>query len=181
MATYLSLFRGINVGGNHIVRMSDLKDLHEALGFTSVITYIQSGNVVFRSDNADVAQLARQIGESFAQKCGFRVDVVVRTAAELAEIVEYNPWSGQSEKEPKRLVVHFLVTPPESAALNNLQQRYTGPEELFLRGQDLYVYYPMGMGQSKLSSSILEKSLKTSGTARNWLTVLYLQELMQNP
>src|SRR6266700_1997175 len=86
MTACVSLFRGINVGGHHKIRMDELKDLHESLGLKDVLTYIQSGNVVFISDDADVAQLPRQIEDGFAQKFGFQVKVMVRTSAELRDI-----------------------------------------------------------------------------------------------
>jgi uncharacterized protein (DUF1697 family) len=179
MPTFVSVFRGINVGGNRIVRMNELKELHEALGLQDVVTYIQSGNVVFTSDDTDPAQLARQIEEGFAQKFGFHSQVMVRASAELEEIIANNPFQNQPEKEPKWIAVLFLTTRPESTALENLQKTYTGPEELYLIGQELYVYYPDGVGRSKLTLTLIEKKLKTVGTGRNWNTVLRLKEMMQ--
>ena len=178
MTAYVSLFRGINVGGNRIVPMSELKSLHQALGFKDVITYIQSGNVVFSSDATNSAQLAGQIEESFAQKFGFQSQVMVRTSAELQEIIASNPFQNQPEKEPKRIAVLFLTTRPESSALEDLKKTYSGPEEIYLIGQELFVYYPDGIGRSKLTLPLIEKKLKTVGTGRNWNTVLQLQKMM---
>ena len=179
MTTCVSLFRGINVGGNHIVPMSELKSLHQTLGLQDVVTYIQSGNVVFSSGAADPAQLARLIKESFAQKFGFHSQVMVRTSAELEEIIANNPFQNQPEKEPKRVAVLFLATRPESTTLEDLQRTYSGPEEIYLIGQELFVYYSDGMGRSKLTLLLIEKKLKTIGTGRNWNTVLRLQKMMQ--
>lgn len=181
MSTFVSLFRGINVGGNRKVRMDELKALHESLGLKDVVSYIQSGNVVFTSDdaNADTAQLARQIEESFAQQFGFRSQVMVRTSDELGEIVENNPFQGQPEKEPKWILALFLAHRPEPAALEELKHSYAGPEELHLIGQELYIYYTEGVGRSKLTLPLIEKKLKTIGTGRNWNTVLKLRELAQ--
>ena len=179
MPTFVSVFRGINVGGNRIVPMSELKSLHEALGLRDVVTYIQSGNVVFTSDDTDPAQLARQIEEGSAQKFGFHSQVMVRTSAELEEIIANNPFQNQPEKEPKWIAVLFLTTRPESTALEDLQKTYTGPEEIYLIGQELYVYYPDGVGRSKLTLTLIEKKLKTVGTGRNWNTILQLQKMMQ--
>jgi uncharacterized protein (DUF1697 family) len=179
MTTFVSLFRGINVGGNHPIRMGELKDLHESLGLRDVVTYIQSGNVVFTSDDADLAQLPRQIEDGFAQKFGFHVNVMVRTSAELRDIIENNPFQDQPMKEAKWVVVMFLATRPESTALEDLQKTYVGPEEFYLVGQELYIYYPNGIGRSKLSNALTEKKLKTMGTGRNWNTILQLQKLVQ--
>ena len=147
LTTCVALFRGINVGGNRIVSMSELKSLHESLGFKNVVTYIQSGNVVFTSDETDAAQIASQIEEAFAQKFGFRSQVIVRTLAELEEAIANNPFQGQPEKETNRILVVFMATRPESSALEALKQSYNGPEEMYLIGQELFVYYPDGMGR----------------------------------
>ena len=179
MTTCVSLFRGINVGGNRIVPMNELKSLHEALGFRDVITYIQSGNVVFTSDETDPARLAQQIEESFAQKFGFRSQVMVRTSAELEEIIASNPFQKQPQKESKWVLVLFLATHPESTALEDLKKSYSGPEEMYLTDQELFVYYSGGVGRSKLTLPLIEKKLKTVGTGRNWNTVLRLREMMQ--
>lgn len=179
MTACVSLFRGINVGGNRIVPMKELKSLHETLGFRDVVTYIQSGNVVFTSDETDPSQLASQIEESFAQKFGFRSQVIVRTAAELEETIANNPFQNAPEKEPNRILVLFLAIRAESSTLEELKKSYNGPEEMYLIGQELFIYYPDGMGRSKLTLLLIEKKLKTAGTGRNWNTVLKLREMMQ--
>lgn len=179
MPTCVSLFRGINVGGNRIVPMKELKSLHEALGFRDVVTYIQSGNVVFTSDETNPAQLASQIEESFAQKFGFRSQVIVRTSTELEETIANNPFQTSPEKEPNRILVLFLATRAESSTLEDLKKSYNGPEEMYLIGQELFIYYPDGMGRSKLTLPLIEKKLKAAGTGRNWNTVLKLKEMMQ--
>ena len=179
MTACVSLFRGINVGGNRIVSMNELKSLHEALGFKDVVTYIQSGNVVFSSDETDPVQLAQLIEENFARKFGFRAQVIVRTSAELEETITNNPFQNSPEKEPKWVLVLFLATRPESTALQDLQKTYNGPEEIYLIGQELFVYYTGGVGRSKLTLPLIEKKLKTAGTGRNWNTVLRLKEMMQ--
>jgi uncharacterized protein (DUF1697 family) len=175
----VALFRGINVGGNRIVPMSELKSLHEALGFRDVVTYIQSGNVVFTSNETDSTQLASQIEEAFAQKFGFRSQVIVRTLAELEETIANNPFLNSPGKETKWVLVLFLATRPESSALEDLKKSYSGPEEMHLIGQELFVYYTDGVGRSKLTLPLIEKKLKTTGTGRNWNTVLRLKEMMQ--
>ncbi|HEX6481132.1 MAG TPA: DUF1697 domain-containing protein [Ktedonobacteraceae bacterium] len=178
MTTFISLFRGINVGGHQAIRMNELKELHESQGLKDVVTYIQSGNVVFTGDDADPAQLTRQIEDTFAQKFGFHVDVIVRTSAQLEDTIANNPFQNQPMKESKWVVVLFLAARPESTALEDLKKTYTGPEELYLIGQELYIYYPNGIGRSKLTLTLIEKKLKTSGTGRNWNTILQLQKMI---
>ena len=179
MTAFVSLFRGINVGGHHKIRMDELKDLHEALGFKDVIPYIQSGNVVFTSDDADVARLRGHIEHGFEKRFGFHVEVFVRSLAELREIIEKNPFQSQPGKESKWVVVLFLAACPDESAQEDLLKTYVGPEELFIIGKEAYIYYPNGIGRSKLSQSLMEKKLKTVGTARNWNTILQLQKLLQ--
>jgi uncharacterized protein (DUF1697 family) len=177
--TYVALFRGINVGGRQIVRMADLKELHQAPGFQKVVTSIQSGNVVFTSDDADAAALSKRIEEAFAQRFGFRSSVMVRTVGQLDEIIKNNPFRDQPEKEPKWVLVLFLANYPASTAEEDLRRAYSGPEEFHLIGQEMFIYYPEGMGRSKLTTALLEKKLQTAGTGRNWNTTLKLRELMK--
>lgn len=179
MTAFISLFRGINVGGNHKVKMVDLKDLHEALGLKDVLPYIQSGNVVFKSDATDTALLQKQIEDSFETIFGFHAGVIIRTSDELSEIIEKNPFQGQPGQESKWLAVMFLAAHPDIAAQEALLKTYDGPEEIFFIGKEVYIYYTNGIGRSKLSHSFIEKKLKTGGTARNWNTILKLQELIQ--
>ena len=179
MTRFVSLFRGINVGGNKSVRMDALKELHESLGLQRVETYIQSGNVVFTSEDAIPVQLSRQIEEAFEHKFGFLSKVMVRSADEFNMTIENNPFKDQPMKETKWVVVMFLAREPISTALEDIQKTYSGPEELHLTGQEVYIYYPQGIGRSKLTNTLLEKKLKTMGTARNWNTVLRLQKMME--
>jgi uncharacterized protein (DUF1697 family) len=177
MTSYVSLFRGINVGGRRIVPMSDLKDLHESLGLANVATYIQSGNVVFTSDEPDASLLSGLIEDGFAAKFGFRSDVVVRSAADLETIVATNPFGDQPGKESRWVVVMFLAAHPTSGGEQELRRAYTGPEEFHVVGREMYIYYPTGMGQSKLTGALIEKKLETVGTVRNWNTVLKVRSL----
>jgi len=179
MTAFVSLFRGINVGGYHKIRMDELKGVHEALGFKDVVSFVQSGNVVFTSDDADVARVQRQIEDGFEKTFGFHVEVIVRTSAELREIMEKNPFQSQPGRESKWVVVLFLAARPDATAQEDLLKTYAGPEELFITGKEMYIYYPIGIGRSKLSLSLIEKKLKTVGTARNWNTILQLQKLLQ--
>jgi uncharacterized protein (DUF1697 family) len=179
MTAFVSLFRGINVGGLHKISKDELKDLHESLGLKDVLPYIQSGNVVFTSDESEPERLRRQIEEGFEKKFGSHVEVLVRTSAELQDIIEKNPFQGQQSKESKWVVVLFLAARPDDTAWEDLLKTYVGPEELFLIGREAYIYYTNGIGRSKLSLSFIEKKLKTVGTARNWNTILQLQKLTQ--
>jgi uncharacterized protein (DUF1697 family) len=108
------------------------------------------------------------------------VEVIVRTSAELREIIDSNPFQNQQNKESKWVVVMFLAALPDETAQEDLLKTYVGPEELFIIGEEVYIYYTQGIGRSKLSHSLIEKKLKTVGTARNWNTILQLQKLIQH-
>ena len=178
MPTFISLFRGINVGGHHKIKMTELKKLYEALGLKDVRTYIQSGNVVFTSDAPDITQVQQQLEESVAQTFGFHVEIITRTADELQDIIAKNPFQGQQNKESPRILVMFLATIPDNTAQENLLKTYGGPEEIIFSGKEVFLYYTDGIGRSKLSNNFLEKKLKTAGTARNWNTILQLQTMV---
>ena len=177
MASYVSLFRAINVGGNNQVKMAALKAIHEALGFSNVTTYLQTGNVVFEYDEADPTQLAGQISNAFEQQFGFHSEVMVRSAAQIKLLFNHNPFLQQPEKEAKWIVVMFLAGCPESQVWQAFLESYAGPEELFSSDQELYIYYTNGIGRSKLSNALIEKKLKVLGTGRNWNTVTKLLEM----
>ncbi len=177
MTIYISLFRGINVGGNHPVKMTELKALHELLGLRNVVTYIQSGNVIFTSDTIDTLQLERDIEKAFSDKFGFHSHTVVRSLSDIQSIIANTPFQHSHDKESKWIAVLFLVTSAAVNALEEIRKVYNGPEEIVILGKEAYIYYPEGMGRSKLTPALLEKKLGTSSTARNWNTVLKLQEL----
>ncbi len=176
MTAYVSLFRAINVGGRNAVKMSILKEMHEALGFKNVSTYLQTGNVIFESDSSDAAELARQIGEEFEKKFGFYTEVMVRSAAELKEMFNQNPFRDNPEKETKWILVMFFSAGPDNEAKQALLSTFIGPEEIVIVGQEAYIYFPIGIGTSKLSTAFIEKKLKVAGTGRNWNTVTKLLE-----
>src|SRR2546426_5334763 len=120
MTGFVSLLRGINVGGNRKIRMDDLKALYESLGLQDAIPYLQTGNVVFRSDEADVARLRSHIENGIEKQFGFHVEVIVRTSAEIREIIETNPFRDQESKESKWVVVLFLAARPDDSAQEDL-------------------------------------------------------------
>ncbi len=173
----VSLLRGINVGGHRKVRMDELKDLYQSLGLKDVTSYLQSGNVLFKSEETDLAAVAGQIEDGLARRFGFHADILIRSATELASIVARNPFQKQLDRDSKWLVVMFLAAAVTDQAQDDLLRAYGGPEELYVDGREVYIYYPSGIGRSQLSHSFLERKLKTVGTARNWNTVLQLLNL----
>lgn len=170
MPVFIALIRGINVGGHKKIRMADLKVSCEALGLRNVRTLLQSGNVVFESDEKDRARLAAQI----VGVLGVEAKVILRTGAELRKVVDANPMVAEAERAPSRFIVVFLAEKPPAAAMKALRDAYEGPEKMQLHGAELYIEYGSGMGQSKLTNVLIERKLGVAGTARNWNTVTKL-------
>jgi uncharacterized protein (DUF1697 family) len=179
MPVFISLIRGINVGGPTTIKMDALRTLCESLGLRGARTYLQSGNVVFQSKEADPARLARRFQDGIEKTFGLRVEVMLRTTAELRDVIARNPFSSRTGINPSRLLVMFLAREPEQEAVKSFLKLITGPEELRISGKEAYLYYPDGIGHSKLTFTLIEKKLATSGTTRNWNTVTKLLELAE--
>jgi uncharacterized protein (DUF1697 family) len=174
MTVYIALFRGINVGGNKLVKMETLRNALETAGLTDVKTYIQSGNVVFKS-NQTAARIEKMIADLFPKTFGFESRVSLRSIDEWNCMVAKNPYP-QAKENPKSLHAVILDSEPTDAALTELETRARGSESFTVSNRVLYLYTPDGFGTSKLAEA-LDKVLKVPLTARNWRTVLTLQEM----
>jgi uncharacterized protein (DUF1697 family) len=180
MPVLISLLRGVNVGGHHKVKMDDLRALYESLGFEDVQTYINSGNVLFRTGGRDLVRLRKRIEDAIESACGFRSDVVLRTPADLRGVIERNPFAARPDIDGSKLAIHFLAAEPSAEARKQTAAIDCAPEELHVGERELYIYYTNGMARPKLSLPALEKTLQTLGTSRNWNTVRKLLELSEN-
>ena len=171
MTTFVGLLRAINVGGRNKLRMSDLRSLCESLGLEDVQTHLQSGNVVFRARTAT----AKTIEAAIRKSAGIDVKVILRTAAELERIIAANPFDAT--RDPSHLVVMFLDAAPTEEGRAALVKAHAGPEKIRFAGRELYIDYPVDIGHSKLTGTLIEKKLGVAGTARNWNTVTRLLEM----
>ena len=178
MHTFVALLRGINVGGRAMIPMPELKSLFASIGFEDVSTYIQSGNVVFKSSTRDAQALAAAIEERIAETFDLGTTVLMRTPAELAEIAESNPFLDR-ETDLSKLHIVFLSGPPAAAAVEELDPNRSPPDEFSVRGSEIYLYLPNGAGRSKLTIDYFEKRLAVRATTRNWKTLTKLIELTQ--
>jgi uncharacterized protein (DUF1697 family) len=174
----ISLLRGVNVGGHHIIRMGELRELYESLGLRLPQTYVQSGNVVFGTREKNTARLAQRIEDALEKHFGFRPEVILRTLVEAREVVSRNPFAKRRGLDPAKLVVTFLGDEPSAETRRQVLAIDADPEEMHFLGRELYVYFPNGMGKSKVWPAITAK-LKKAGTARNWNTVLRLLEMAE--
>jgi len=179
MTTYIALLRGINVGGNKMVSMAELRALLTKLGFEDVKTVLQSGNVVLRARTQPPAKLEATLEREVEKAFGMKVDFHVRTADEWRALVEANPFGAEAKRDPARLMLSCFKTPLDKTNVKALQAAITaitGPEVLRANGRHLYMVYPDGIGSSK-AAPLVERKLAARGTARNWNTVLKLVAL----
>lgn len=163
--------------------MDALRSVYESLGLEDPRTYVQSGNIIFRAKEKNLVQLAGKIQDAIEKKCKCRPEVILRTTDELRKAVSATPFADRPELEPGKILVTFLATEPPKEARANLAKFEDYPEELHLKGRELYIYFPNGAGKSKLPWSSVEKFLKVTGTARNWNSVtkmLAMAEEMEN-
>ena len=178
MGVFVAMLRGVNIGGHHKVPMQALRELFEELGYAGAVTFIQSGNVVFRTRERDEAAIATRIGDGIERKFGFRAEVILRTVGELRETVARNPFAKRTEVAPNRLAVMFLTRDPGPEARERVLAIRAGAEELRFEGRELFVYFPDGMGRSK-APALIDRALKMPQTGRNWNTVSKLLELAE--
>jgi uncharacterized protein (DUF1697 family) len=176
MKTFVALFRGVNVGGKNKLPMKDLAALMENMGLQNVSTYIQSGNVVFQADDSGDSGLATKIQDAILERFGFSPELIIVDKATIEKAISENPFRA-AESEPNRVHLMFLSKVPSDPDVETLE-RIRGPNERFvLKRKVFYLHTPDGIGRSKLAARI-ERSLGVSGTARNWRTVLKLQEMI---
>jgi uncharacterized protein (DUF1697 family) len=175
MTTWITLFRGINVGGHNILPMTELNALLEDLGCAGVRTYIQSGNVIFRHNERQATRLSQTISQAVLNRFHFAPYVLLMTVNSLKSALDVNPFSS-TEVKPNTLQLYFLSATPTEADLDGLKQLKSASEKFELIDQVFYLHAPDGIGRSKLAARV-EKLLGVPATARNWRTAQKMLEL----
>lgn len=181
MNTYIALLRGINVGGNKLIKMQELKAMFQALQYTNVRTYIQSGNVIFESEAASGEELAGVISRQIRETFGFEVPVMIRTLEELEAAIAGNPFALEEPEASKRLYVSFLAAEPAAEALEKLRPYEDGADKLRVIGKEMYTLYEVSVSESPLFKVPFDKLLGTAVTARNWNTLNKVAALARRP
>ena len=176
MQTWIALLRGINVGGATVVPMKELISLFEKCNLHDIKTYIQSGNVVFRTEEG-VTSLSKHIKNVLDQNLAFHPKLLLRTVEQLQEAAEANPFP-QGEADPKSLHLYFLSEPPKNRDLDGLTQLKKKSESFAIIGSTFYLHAPDGIGRSKLAAQV-ERHVGVDATARNWRTVCKVLEMAQ--
>jgi uncharacterized protein (DUF1697 family) len=173
MITYIALLRAVNVGGRNMIKMAELKRLFEAMGLGQVQTYIQSGNVLFAAEDEEQPlrqRLEREIEATF----GFSVTVVLRTAAELQQLIAECPFASDALQEGESLYVSLLAETPSQEGMGRLLAYNGSVDECRVVGREVFLLYQQRMSDSKLQNNFLEQRLGVRATARNWQTITTL-------
>ena len=173
---YVCLLRGINVGGNTMIKMAELSAMFESLGFENVKTYINSGNIAFDAPKAAEKNLVAKIEKAIEETFGKKIPVMLRERKDIDRILATNPFEGEFESHKEMHVLFMSEEMPADKAKQLLDAAPEG-ERYAAIGRELYCHLPKGVIESLLGKSFLDKKLKVSSTGRNWRTVQKLAEL----
>jgi len=179
MPVIVSMLRAVNLGNYNKIKMDTLRDLYAKLKLEKPQTYLQSGNVIFKSSERNLDLVAKRIQAAIEKKFGCRTEIILRTSAELRAVIANNPFAKRTGIEPSKLLVTFLLADPGKAARENLRKQQFAPEQLHVADRELYIYFPDGVGKSKLPSARIRKILNTPGTGRNWNSVTKMLEIAE--
>jgi uncharacterized protein (DUF1697 family) len=176
---YVALLRGINVGKNRRMAMADLRALLTEAGHTNVSTHIASGNVIFETPERGAAAVEKSLEQAIEQRFGFAISVMVRSERQLAGVLDGNPFLERAA-DSGHLHVGFLKAEPSAAEAKALAELDFGREEFALRGTEVYLHLPDGLGRSKMPTAVFDRALKqTPATVRTWKVVTKLRELAE--
>ena len=172
---FVAFLRGINLGGRQLP-MKELVAMFERAGCTSVRSYIQSGNVVFAAPEKVSSGISSTIEKVIRARFKYDAPVVLRSAAELAAVARKNPFLAAGA-DPKSLHVAFLASAPPATSVAALDPKRSPPDEFVVKGREIYLRFPNGVGKSKFTNAYFDSKLGTTSTIRNWATVLKLLEM----
>jgi uncharacterized protein (DUF1697 family) len=180
MPIAVALLRAVNLGAHNRIKMETLRTSCESLGCRRVQTLVQSGNAIFEIADRNYPKLAERLERAIEAELSFRPRVITRTLPELRIAIANNPFANRSDIHPSRLLVTFLCADPPEEARQKVLAMNTDPEELHLRGREVYMYFPNGLARPKTSPAMVERALKVAGTGRNWNIVNKLLALAED-
>jgi uncharacterized protein (DUF1697 family) len=180
MHIFIAILRGINVSGKNIIKMENLREVLIKLGLKDVKTYIQSGNIVFKSNITDCKILSENIHQCIEDSFGFNVPVQVLSSKDIKETIENNPYIGINSVDTTHLHVTFLAEIPDETRIAELSKNTFNLDSFKWKNKTIYLHCPGGYGNTKLSNGFFENKLKISATTRNWKTVNELNQLAEN-
>ena len=167
MSIYISLLKGINVGGKNKIKMTELKQLFEGMGLSSVKTYINSGNVLFESSE-DEGALVRGIEQGIESELGLSIKVVLRTYKELVESIASSPYKNDVAENGKNVNIGFMNESPSQEGVDRVSP-YKDIDEFEIIGRDVHLLFHQSVADSKLAKNL--QKLSGTVTIRNWNTI----------
>ena len=173
------MLRGINVGGQKRIKMEELIILYESLGFKNVMSYLQSGNVIFNAAE-NIKGLPNVIEGKIKQVFSFPVAVLLRLPTELQQIINNNPFLEEKGLDTDKLFITFLSDAPTESALSQIKEMPDELDRFVANRKEIYLYCPNGYGRTKFSNDFFERKLGVTATTRNWKTVNTLFEIAKN-
>jgi uncharacterized protein (DUF1697 family) len=179
VTTCVALLRAVNVGGHNTVAMSQLRHWLETMGMGRPHTVLQSGNAIFDTALRSSARLESTLESRARRDLGLATTFIIRTADEWEDLHGRNPFPQEAVDDPGHLVVVCLKASPSSRQVAALRSATTGRETMASHGRDLYVAYRDGIGRSRLTTTLIERTLGTPATGRNWKTVLRIRQVLQ--
>lgn len=174
---YIALLRGINVGGHKKIKMADLRVLFENLGYRDIITYIQSGNVVFKSEDQDIVELEDRISKGIFGRYGFDVPAIVKKREEVERILAHNPFTDPEDIQANKVYFVLLKERPTQEGLSTLSSMQFDNEQLVVTPNCVYLKCNLGAGKAKCNNNLIEQKLQVAATSRNHRTLMKLWEL----
>jgi len=178
LTIYIALLRGINVAGHHKIKMAELKQLFVDLSYTNVITYIQSGNVIFQTKKLNSSKIENDIIKAIKAKFGYDLKVLVITKKELKTTFVSNPFLKKGTIDSTKLGITFLRNTPTLENIPQISALVSNSEDEFkIIEKTIYLHLPTGSAKTKLTNNLFERKLKTDATTRNWKTITKLVEL----
>lgn len=176
MPKYIALLRGINVSGQKLIKMEDLRGIFTDMGFKNVHSYIQSGNVIFETTRQDTIKLAIKIQKWLFKALGYEVPTIIRTSEELKSIVSDNHFARLKASKNAKTYVAFLSATPTTEQVDFLHTLNSAVDTFHVQGTELYLIIDETKGKSVFTNVFVEKKLKMYATTRNWNTVCKLAE-----
>lgn len=177
---YIILLRGINVGGKKKLKMADLRAMLEAMNFTNVQTYIQSGNIIFEHEEMLNATLEERVKTQLMETFSYDVPVLVLRMGELLHIFNDNPFLTKRKEDIAKLHVTILKEKPDVERVKVVSEIEYKADEFEIINQLIYLFCPDGYGRTKFTNNFFESKLKVQATTRNWKTITKLVEMTSN-
>ncbi|MCG8485189.1 MAG: DUF1697 domain-containing protein [Clostridia bacterium] len=179
MERYIALLRGINVGGKRIIKMDDLKTVLSSIGLKNIITYIQSGNIIFDCPKSNIQVLEEKMKKEIFKSFGFEVPVIIRTHEEYIALTDRNPFFN-AESDTSKLVITFLQQKPNAEDIRITEKLDFPPDKFQIKGKEVFIYCESKYHLTKISNSFFEKKLNTHATSRNWKTLNKILQMIKS-